>query len=128
MPLYIFEHPKTKEVVELFFGMNDTKEYIDGSGVKWNRLYSSPQLSTESSFDPWNNNDFVNKTANMKGSVGDLLNKSAELSEKRAESNGGVDPLKQDYFKKYSKERKGAKHHLDRKKSYESKNIKIEFD
>ena len=108
--------------------MNDDKKYIDESGVEWKRIYSLPQLSTESSFDPWNNNDFVNKSANMKGSVGDLLDKSAELSAKRAESNGGIDPLKQNYFKKYSEERKGAKHHLDKKKAYESKNVKIEFD
>ena len=128
MPLYIFQHPKTSETKELFFGMNDDKKYIDESGVEWKRIYSLPQLSTESSFDPWNNNDFVNKSANMKGSVGDLLDKSAELSAKRAESNGGIDPLKQNYFKKYSEERKGAKHHLDKKKAYESKNVKIEFD
>ena len=128
MPFYIFQHPKTSEVKELFFAMNDDKKYIDDSGTEWKRVYSLPQLNTESSFDPWDQNGFVNKTANMKGSIGDLMDKSAELSAQRAESNNGVDPLKQKYFKNYSKQRKGAKHHLDKPKAYESKNVKIEFD
>lgn len=128
MPFYIFQHPKTSEVKELFFGMNDDKKYIDDSGTEWKRVYSLPQLNTESSFDPWDQNGFVNKTANMKGSVGDLMDKSAELSAQRAESNNGVDPLKKQYFKNYSKDRNGAKHHLDKPKAYESKNVKIEFD
>jgi len=128
MPFYIFQHPKTSEVKELFFSMNDDKKYVDDSGTEWKRVYSLPQLNTESSFDPWDQNGFVNKTAKMKGSVGDLMDKSAELSAKRAESNDGVDPLKKKYFDNYSKERKGAKHHLDKSKTYESKNVKIEFD
>ena len=99
MPFYIFQHPETSEVKELFFGMNDDKKHVDDSGTEWKRVYSLPQLNTESSFDPWDQNGFVNKTANMKGSVGDLMDKSAELSAQRAESNGGVDPLKKQYFK-----------------------------
>ena len=90
----------------------------------------SPQLNTISSIDPWNNNDFVNKTADMKGTVGDMLDKSAELSAKRAEESGGVDPVKKEFYKNYSKERKGAKHPSEKGKSYESKNgnNKIKFD
>ncbi len=128
MPLYIFQHPKTEETKEVFFGMNDEKKYVDDNGEEWSRVFSLPGLSTESSFDPWDQNGFVNKTANMKGSVGDLLDKSAELSAQRAESNNGVDPLKENYFKNYSKERNGVKHHLDKPSSYESKNVKIDFN
>lgn len=128
MPMYLFQHPSTEEVKEIFFGMNDDKKYTDDKGVEWKRIYSLPQLNTEGSIDPWSNNDFVNKTANMKGTVGDMLDKSSELSSMRAEKNGGIDPLKKQYFKNYSKERKGAKHHLDKPKTYESKNVKIEFD
>lgn len=128
MPLYLFQHPTTEEIAELFFGMNDEKKYVDPDGCEWKRVYSLPQLSTESSFDPWDHNDFVNKTAKMKGSVGDLMDKSAELSERRADTNGGIDPMKQNYFKNYSKTRNGAKHHLDKPKSYENKDVKIDFN
>jgi hypothetical protein len=128
MPIYLFQNPKTEEVVELFFGMNDEKKYVDDNGIEWKRLYSSPQLSTEASIDPWDNADFVNKTSNTKGTMGDLLDRSAELSHKRASENGGVDPLKQKYYDNYSKQRKGAKHPDQIKKTYESKNVKIDFD
>lgn len=128
MPMYIFQNPKTNEEVEIFFHMNDEKKYFDKNGLEWKRVYLSSQLSTEASIDPWDNNSFVNSTANMKGSVGDLLDKSSELSSMRAEKNGGVDPLKKEYFKNYSKERNGVKHHMDKSKTYESKNVKIDFD
>lgn len=128
MPMYVFKNPKTGEEAEVFFHMDDEKKYIDQNGLEWERVFLSSQLNTESSIDPWDNNSFVNKTANMKGTVGDLLDKSSELSSMRAEQNGGVDPLKKNYFKKYSKDRKGAKHPMDKGKKYESKNLRIDFD
>ena len=132
MPLYIFKHPSTEEEVEVFFGMNDEpKEYIDKNGLKWSRVFSSPELSTIGKIDPWNNADFVNKTANKKGTVGDLLDASSELSEMRAQERGGVDPIKQKHYDNYAKERGGRRHPKERsektKKGYESKNIKIDF-
>lgn len=128
MPIYIFSNPETKELKEVFFHMDDEKKYIDEQGLEWDRELSSPQLNTQGSIDPWNNNDFVNKTADMKGTVGDLLDKSSELSNQRAQENGGVDPLKKKYYENYSKERKGAKHLDQVRKTYENKNVKIEFD
>lgn len=128
MPIYLFQNPKTEEVAELFFSMNDEKKFVDESGLEWKRLYSSPQLNTEATIDPWNNADFVNKTSSTKGTMGDLLDRSAELSEKRASENGGVDPLKKKYFENYSKERNGAKHQDEIKQTYNSKNVKIDFD
>ena len=127
MPMYIFENPKTGEEIELFFGMNDKKEYFDEDGLEWKRVYTSSQLNTQGSIDPWCNNSFVNATANMKGSVGDLLDKSAELSSIRADQNGGVDPVKKKYYKEYSDKRGGAKHPKDQKKSFENKHIKIDL-
>lgn len=127
MPMYTFQHPETEETIDVFFGMNDDKKHIDEDGTEWSRVLHSPQVSMSSDIDHWSNDDFVNKTGSMKGTVGDLLDKSAELSAKRADESGGVDPLKKEYYKKYSEERKGAKH-PDEKKTYESKNVKIEFD
>ena len=37
------------------------------------KSFLSSQLSCEASIDPWSNADFVNKTANKKGSYGDLM-------------------------------------------------------
>jgi hypothetical protein len=127
MPMYIFQHPKTEEYTEVFFGMNDEKKYTDDDGTEWKRVYTTSQLSVDAKVDPWDNADFVNKTGNKKGTVGDMLNLSSELSEKRAKESGGVDPLKKKYYDNYSKQRGGAKHMDQMKKTYEDKNIKIDF-
>lgn len=128
MPMYIFEHPETKEIKEVFFHMKDNKIYIDESGIEWKRQLASPQLNTQSSINPWSHADFINKTGNTKGNLGDLIDRSAELSNARASENGGVDPLKEKYYDNYSKTRLGAKHPDKIKKTYESKNVKIELD
>ena len=110
MPIYSFENPESGEILDLFFNMDEDKKYTDESGTEWRRIYGSPQLNTLGSIDPWNSDDFVNKTSSTKGSMGDLMDRSKELSNKRASENNGVDPVKQQYFKNYSKKRKGAKH------------------
>ncbi len=127
MPLYLFIHPDTGETKDIFFHMGDEKVYTDEDGVVWRREFHSPQLNTQGSIDPWSNSDFVNKT-NAKGTIGDLLDRSSELSQKRADEAGGVDPIKEKYYKKYSKERNGAVHPDKIPKTFEDKNIKIELD
>lgn len=127
MPMYIFQHPETEEYREEFFSMNDEKKYTDDNGVEWNRVWSAPQLCTEAPIDPWSNADFVNKTANTKGTLGDMMDRSKELSDKRANENGGVDPVKEKYYKDYSAKRGGAVHSDKDKKTFENKHIKIEL-
>ena len=127
MPLYPVRNPSTGEIQDIFFHMDDDKKYIDNSGVEWIREYNSPQLNTQGSIDPWNNADFVNKT-NKEGTIGDLLDRSADLSRQRADQNGGVDPIKEKYYDNYSKTRKGSKHPDKMPKTFEDKNIKIELD
>lgn len=128
MPIYIYENPETNETIEVFQSMSEKHIYIDKEGLEWKRVFIPSQLKTEASIDPWSSNDFVEKTKNSKGSYGDMLDRSAELSQKRADKNGGVDPIKKKYFNDYSKKRGGAKHSADRPKSIETKNVKIDFD
>ena len=96
----------------------------------WERVYEIPQISmgnsTAKRVDPYNHNEFVERTGKMKGNFGNMIDYSRELSEKRAADHGGVDPVKKKYFKNY--EKKTVKKHLADKKSYESKNVKIDFD
>ena len=107
--------------------MDDEKKYTDDDGVVWSREFHSPQLNTQGSIDPWSNADFVNKT-NKGGTVGDLLDRSSDLSKQRAEQNGGVDPVKEKYYKDYAKKRRGQKHPDKMPKTFEDKNIKIDLD
>ena len=45
MPVYIFQNPKTEEVKEIIQSMNEEHVYIDSEGLKWNRLFISPEAS-----------------------------------------------------------------------------------
>ena len=110
MPLYPFINPETGEEKDIFFAMTGEKKYTDEDGVEWKRSFITPQVNTVGSIDPWSSNDFISKTSTGKGNMGDLMDRSAELSAQRAEQHGGTDPVKKEYFKKYAKERNGSKH------------------
>ena len=109
MPRYNYQHPKTQEVIEIIQSMNEDHVYIDKDGLKWNRLFTPPQMSFDVKCDPNSVQDFV-KVTNKPGTYGDLWDRSAELSAKRADKNGGIDPVKEQHFKEYSEKRNGQKH------------------
>lgn len=112
MPIYIYKHPENEEYIEVFQGMNDKHEYTDEFGIEWKRVFLSPNAAIDLETNPFDKQAFLDKTKNP-GTMGDLWDRSAEMSHKRAEKNDGVDPYKKKYFKDYSKSRKGAKHYLD---------------
>jgi predicted nucleic acid-binding Zn ribbon protein len=129
MPLYIYLNSETQEYVEIFQKMNDVKEYFgeNGDETTWKRIFTVPNASFDSKIDPFKASEFARKTGSKKGTYGDLLDKSAELSQQRADIVGGVDPVKAKYFEDYSKTRRGGKHPLDKKSSFENKNVTIDF-
>jgi len=116
MPLYIFQNPNTDETREVFFKMNDKKEYfgdINEQKVEWKRVFLSPNTSIDTEIDPMDKNSYMRKTENKAGTLGEMWDHSKELSEKRAKKMG-KDPIKQEYFKQYKKNHKGVKHYLDK--------------
>lgn len=129
MPIYIYKHPEKEEYVEVFQGMNDEHSY-EHEGVQWERQYTSPEISAHKITNPWDKNAFINETGSSKGTMGDLMDRSQELSNMRAKENGGIDPIKQKKFEDYSKLRGGLKDPLDptRKKSFENKHVKVNLD
>jgi hypothetical protein len=126
MPLYTYENPKTGETIDVLQSMNEEHSYTDENGIKWKRVYQIPNASIDSQIDPHSSTAFIDATKNKKGTYGDLIDKSKELSEKRAKTYGGSDPVKEKFFKDYSSSRKGAVH-PDQKKTYESKRVKVEY-
>jgi len=111
MGIYIYQHPNTKETKEVIQRMSEDHVYVDAKGVKWNRIFTVPQAVVDGRINPFSEADFIKKTSNGKNQkVGDLWDRSKELSEKRAAKNGGVDPVKEKYLKDYSKKRKGKPH------------------
>ena len=126
MPIYVYKHPEEELYEEVLQGMNDPHVFSK-DGVEWQRGFLSPNASISSNSDPFNSNAFLDKTANMKGTVGDMMDYSAELSEKRAEKSGGVDPIRKKHFDNYEKS-VGKKHLNDAPKSFENKHIKVDLD
>ncbi len=126
MPLYVYEHPETSEQIEIVQGMNDEHEYTDPNGTKWRRVFFVPSMNTDSSLDPFSEADFVRSTGSKKGTVGDMMDLSKELSATRAAQNGGQDPVKQKMFKDYKKQT-GSPHPKSKPKIYESKNVRVEY-
>ena len=128
MPIYVYFNTETEEYREIVQRMSDVHEYFGESGDEknWKRVFTCPNAAIDSQIDPFSSRDFMRKTGAKKGTYGDLLDKSSELSNQRAEKAGGVDPIKEKYFKDYSAKRRGAKH-PDQMKSFENKNVKIDF-
>ena len=54
----------------------------------------------------------MDATYSKKGTLGDMMDLSKELSEKR-ENLSGKDKVRDNYFKNYSEKRKGMKHKED---------------
>jgi len=112
MPLYTFEHPVTGEMKDIVFGMNDDKEYKDEEDTIWKRVWHTPSAAIDSDLDPFSSKQFVEKT-NTRGTLGDLEQRSKEMSEKRKDKLG-YDPVQQKYFKEYASRRNGTRHYLDK--------------
>jgi hypothetical protein len=127
MPIYVYKHPEREEYREVVQGMNDEHVYSE-DGVEWSRVFLAPNASIDNSIDPFSKQQYLEATKNKKGTVGDMMNLSAELSEKRAEKAGGLDPIKEKFFDNYAKERGGSEHPDRAKKVYESKNVRVEYD
>ncbi len=128
MPIYVYRHPDSEEHEEVFQGMNDEHVY-EKDGVKWDRVFLAPNASVDNDIDPFNKQQFIDATYQKKGTVGDMMDLSSEMSEKRAAQAGGKDPVKEKFYDNYAKERKGAEHPNRAKEGgYESKNIKIDYE
>jgi len=126
MPIYVYKHPTEEVYEEVLQGMNDPHTFSK-DGVEWQRVFLPPNAAISSNSDPFNSNSFLEKTANMKGTFGDMMDYSSELSQKRAEKAGGVDPVKKKHFERYEKE-VGKKHPSDKATKFENKSIKIDYD
>ncbi len=129
MAIYVYKHPDTDERREVIQGMNDEHIYIDEFGVEWGRVWLSPNAAIDSSIDPFSKQQYIDATYNKKGTVGDMMDYSAELSAQRAEKAGGLDPVKEKFYNNYAKERNGTEHpNRIKEKGYESKDVKVDYD
>lgn len=108
MPLYIFENPNTGKTKQVFLSIKEDKVYSE-KGVAWRRVFLAANLSVDTKIDANSQRDFVEKTKNKNYNLGDMWDKSKELSQKR-EKDRGIDPVKEKTLAEYSKKRRGMKH------------------
>jgi hypothetical protein len=115
MPNYLYRNTITNKVIEVFQHMNDVHEYTDESGVKYERVFTKPNAAFDTvAIDPYSAKDYVKATNKEGCTVGDLLDRSAELHEKRKDKEG-KDPFREQFYKDYQKEHKGRKHHAQQR-------------
>lgn len=119
IPYYLYQNPKTKEIVEIFQHMNDIHEYEENE-VKFKRVFTKPNASFDSlPIDPHSAKDFARIT-NKPGKIGDLWDRAEEMSQKRADKEG-IDPVKQKFYKEYSKKHKGVEHPEEKREYFKNK-------
>ena len=105
MPFYLYQHPETGEVVEVMQSMKDAHVFVDSEGTEWQRVWTKPNASVDSSNDG-TEEGFLKYTENRKGTMGDLWDASKEASEKRKQKYGEDKILKKSQ-EDYSKKRNG---------------------
>ena len=106
MPIYSYQHPQTEEYIEIYQKMDEEHTYFDEEGTEWKRVFSAPNIGSNTQVDPFSKEDFVNSTDKKGITLGEMWDASAEASEKRAEKEG-KDPLKAQAQERYKKKYPG---------------------
>lgn len=94
--------------------MNDAKDYRGPDGKAkpgaWRRVWTNPQAAFDSvALDPYSASDFARVTNKRGGTVGDLWDRSKELSQQR-EAKDGKDAVKEKTYRQFAAKHHGAKH------------------
>src|SRR6266404_3756250 len=119
MPNYTFENLKTKEIQVFNFSLDNHPtwgEVREIDGQKWKRIMEThaPMGIVKDTINPHSSEAFVDETKRKKGTVGDLIERSQELSEQRKkQSIDGRDSVKDKFLDGWSKKRGGKKHPTD---------------
>lgn len=118
MPIYVFQHPKTKKVKEIIQRMNEEHVFVDKKGIKWERILVNPQVAFNTQLSATDSKGFVAKTRDKNYSLGQLWDMSAELSSRR-EGTSGVDEIKAKAEEAYKKKTDKAHPHSKKQSIFE---------
>lgn len=125
MPEYLFINPDDPdEIVSVNQSMNEEHKY-ESNGKEWERCFTVPKASIDSKINPESRSEFVEKTRNKKGTLGDLWDASKEMSERRKDIYGGDDPVAKKHYSDYSKKRNGMKHQKDPSKKLGNDHVEV---
>jgi hypothetical protein len=121
MPIYLYQHPETEEIVEILQSMNEPHVY-ERNGVQYKRIFTKPNAGIMTAIDPNSKSQFFTKLDSGKFTMGDAFDMSKEMSEKRAEKTG-QDVVKEKFYSDWSKKRNG-KVHPQKEKEVTAKKLK----
>lgn len=117
MPVFEFQHEESGEIISVLVAISEPdearhKQIVDGKTYK--RLYSAPIAAKDTLVKDATNQDFKRVTQGKNLTVGQMWEISKEMSEQRQDKNGGIDPVKEQFYKDYEKKTGGK--HIDIKK------------
>jgi len=128
VPEYLYKNTKTEEIRSIIQTMKEEHIYRgdDDKEPGWVRVFAVPQMTFDSlsKIDPFSRNEFDKYTGSKAGTYNDVMEASAELSEKR-EKIAGKDPIKEKYFNDYSK-KTGKTHPKARPTKFEKGGITVD--
>ena len=113
MPIYEYQHPKTKKVIEVIQGMKDKHVFVDHQGTEWHRVWNTPNAAIDSDINPFSKDDFMKATAKKGMTAGDMMDLSKQLSKKREKSRG-LDPIKNKTVTAYEKKTEKSQPHKNK--------------
>jgi len=118
MPIYLFIDNRTGKVSEIVQKMDDKHEAFAEDGYKLDRIFTKPRASVDTQVDPNSSKDFIRRTAKNGMTIGEMMDLSAELSEKRS-GTSGQDEIRHKAETSYSKRCGGKKHpHAKKQKTF----------
>lgn len=136
MPVYDFQHEESGQIIAVLVRLDEPdtarqEQTVDGKVYK--RVYSASQISKDTKVGDATLNDFTKITTDKNLSVGTMWDISKEMSAKRAEKNGGIDPVQQKFYDDYKKKMGGEHENVKkaraaekRKKLMEEMGVRIE--
>lgn len=108
MACYLYQHPKTKKIVEVIQRMTEPHVYSE-DGIEFNRIFTIPNPSFDTKINPFSSKEFSSKMGRKKGKLDDMYREAEELSQIRKDK-AGKDPIQEKYYSDWSKKRRGKKH------------------
>lgn len=82
MPIYTYQHPNNGQTIDVNQSMSEEHVYFDENGVKWDRVFYPVTFAFDTKVDPHDPKAFVKKTEKG-GTIGDIMDLSKEMSERR---------------------------------------------
>lgn len=107
MPVLDFQNPETGKIISVLVPITapdkERHEQIGDDGKVYKRVYSAPNAAIDSRVTDASKEEFRKLTSKKGVTVGDMWEISDQMSRHRADKNGGVDEVKEKFYKDYEK-------------------------